>query len=132
MPTAPRTNRNFRHPMELNGRRPAHEFEKKDDMKQTWMGAAALMLPLKTTEVRFVPFDLASQQIAPSVLAKDAPRALFREQQAKADLRKLVAAAETYIPDAFALNFHQVAVMSDPAMQARFADDGRYVFSVIG
>ena len=32
--------------MELNGRRPAHEFEKKDDMKQTWMGAAALMASL--------------------------------------------------------------------------------------
>lgn len=87
------------------------------------MGAAALMLPLKTTEVRFVPFDLASQQVASSVLAKDAPGTLFREQQAKADLRKLIAAAETHIPDAFALNFHQVAVMSDPAMQARFADE---------
>ena len=85
--------------------------------------AAASLFPLKTIEVKFVPFDLASQQVAASVLAKDAPRTLFGEQQAKADLRKLIAAAETYIPDAYALNFHQVAVMSDPAMQARFADE---------
>ena len=87
------------------------------------IAAAAAMLPLKHTEIRFVPFDLASQQVVPSVLAKDAPDTLFREQQAKADLRKLVAAAETYVPDMFALNFHQVAVMSDPAMQARFAEE---------
>lgn len=87
------------------------------------LASAALMLPLKRTEVRFVPFDLATQQVVPSVLAQDAPAALFREQQAKADLRKLVAAAETYVPDLYALNFHQVAVMSDPAMQARFAEE---------
>lgn len=87
------------------------------------MVAAISLLPLKTTEVKFVPFDLTSQQVAPFVLARDAPRTLFGEQQAKADLRKLVAAAESYIPDAYAINFHQVAVMSDPAMQTRFADE---------
>lgn len=86
------------------------------------MVAAASLFPLKQTVVQFVPWNTEVGLAGPTVLAKDAPEMLFRDQQAHADLLKFVTAAETWVSDASDLNFHTVAVMSARDQQAAFAE----------
>lgn len=84
------------------------------------MVAAASLFPLKEVRVEFVPFNTETGLAGVSVLARDAPAKLFSEQQAHADLAKLVTAAETWVSDASDLNFHIAAVMSSKDQQAAF------------
>lgn len=86
------------------------------------MVAAAALFPLKQTVVQFVPWNTEVGLVGDTVLAKDAPETLFRDQQAHADLLKFVTAAETWVSDASDINFHTVAVMSGRDQQAAFAE----------
>ena len=84
--------------------------------------AATFLFPLKQTVVQFVPWNTEVGLAGDAVLAKDAPEKLFGDQQAKADLRKFVTAAETWASDAADINFHTIAVMSSRDQQAVFAE----------
>lgn len=86
------------------------------------MVAVAVLLPLKQTTVQFVPWNTEVGLVGNTVLARDAPETLFRDQQARADLLKFVTAAETWVSDASDINFHTVAVMSGRDQQAAFAE----------
>ena len=86
------------------------------------MVCAASLFPLKQTVVQFVPFNADMHLTGASVTAADAPKALFGEQQAHADLFKFVSASETWINDVADLNFHVAAIMSTRAQQAMLAE----------
>lgn len=80
--------------------------------------SAAAMLPLKTTETRYLPWNTDLGIVGDTVLAADAPKTLFSDQQARFDLRRYVMAVETWIFEARDENFRIATLMSSPTQTA--------------
>jgi type IV secretion system protein VirB8 len=82
--------------------------------------AVAALVPLKTTEVRFLLVDQSTGIIGAPVGLEDAPK-LFNDAVARQYLKRYVEAREEWVPQMDQENDHLAKLMSTPDEQTRYA-----------